>query len=260
MVFLKHALKQMLSPLSSRWVYTARSGLAKGMRIKGGFLFLPKPIPKESAVLEAIAPSLTGKVVYDIGANIGITTLFFARAVGEQGLVVAFEPVPPTAQRLRDNVQINRLDNVRVYELALGDEEAQAEISYAAEASGIATLRQDLTLHYQKNYYMQSFQIEVVPLDVLLKREQLPLPDFIKMDVEGFEWQVLRGAQKILKEAHPQLFLELHGASREERYQTWLQIYQYLTQLGYAIVSVNQQPITPNNLLDEGNLWFCTPH
>lgn len=146
----KRVLKAVLKPLSERWVYTARSGLAKGMRIKGGFLFLPKPMPKEAPLLEVIAPSLTGKVVYDIGANIGVTTLFFARCVGESGLVVAFEPVPPTAKRLRENVRINRLTNVRIYEVALGDSEGQAEIGYTEEASGIATLRRDIAQGYRR--------------------------------------------------------------------------------------------------------------
>ena len=257
--FLKGALKAVLKPLAERWVYIARSGLVKGMRIKGGFLFLPKPMPKEAPLLEAIAPSLTGKVVYDIGANIGVTTLFFARWVGESGLVVAFEPVPPTAKRLRENVRINHLTNVRIYEVALGDSEGQAEISYTEEASGIATLRRDIAQGYRRTYRLQSFQIPVMPLDTLVSRERLPLPHFIKLDVEGFEWRVLQGAQSVFQQTRPALFMELHGASREERAQTWLQIYRFLEQHGYRMVSVNRKPITPDNFLDEGNLWYCVP-
>ncbi|MFN3691171.1 MAG: FkbM family methyltransferase, partial [Fimbriimonadales bacterium] len=245
--------------LSDRWVYTARSGLAKGMRLKGGFQFLPKPTPKEASLLESIAPTLAGKVVYDIGANIGITTLFFARWVGAEGVVVAFEPTPPTAKRLIENLRVNRLQNVRVYELALGNSAGHAEISYAPEASGIATLRQDMAQSYQKEYRMQTFTVEVVPLDMLVERERLPLPNFIKIDVEGFEYQVLQGAQRLIERAHPALFLELHGASAEERAITWRQIYDFLSQYGYAITAVNGETITADNLLNHGNLWYCTP-
>lgn len=254
----KHLAKSALKPLSDRWVYTMRGGLAKGMRLKGGFLFLPKPTPKEAPLLEAIAPHLRGKVVYDIGANIGITTLFFAKHVGEEGLVVAFEPVPPTAQRLQENVRINRLQNVRIYAVALGNVAGQAEICYAEDASGIATLRKDMAQGYQREYQMQTFTVEVVPLDALVEREHLPAPDFIKIDVEGFEYQVLQGARALIERARPSLFMELHGASHEERAETWKQIYEFLTARGYHIETVDGVSITPQNLLSHGNLWYCT--
>lgn len=254
----KAVVRTVLKPLSDRWVYTLRGGLAKGMRIRGGFLFLPKPTPKEAPLLEAIAPNLKGKVVYDIGANIGITTLFFAKHVGEEGLVVAFEPVPPTARRLQENVRINRLQNVRIYAVALGDTAGQAEICYAEDASGIATLRKDMALGYQREYRMQTFTVEVVPLDVLVEREHLPAPDFIKIDVEGFEYQVLQGAREVIERARPALFMELHGASHEERAETWKQIYEFLTMRGYHIETVDGVSITPQNLLSHGNLWYST--
>lgn len=253
----KHLAKSALKPLSDRWVYTMRGGLAKGMRLKGGFLFLPKPTPKEAPLLEAIAPHLRGKVVYDIGANIGITTLFFAKHVGEEGLVVAFEPVPPTAQRLQENVHINRLQNVRIYPVALGDEAGQAEICYAEDASGIATLRKDMAQGYQREYRMQTFTVEVVPLDSLVEREHLPAPDFIKLDVEGFEYQVLQGAHRLIERARPALFMELHGASHEERAETWRKIYDLLTKLGYHITTAEGTPITLTTLFKHGNLWYC---
>lgn len=256
---IKAIVKSILKPFSERWVYTARSGLAKGMRVKGGFLFLPKPTPKEAPLLEAIAPSLRGKVVYDIGANIGITTLFFAKHTGDGGLVVAFEPVPPTAKRLQENVHLNRLQNVRVYTLALGEAEGTAEICYAAEAPGIATLRQDIAQGYRKEYRMQTFIVEVVPLDRLIERELLPDPHFIKLDVEGYEYQVLLGARSVIERTRPALFMELHGSSRQERAETWKHIYEFLTERSYHIEAVDKTTITLENLLDHGNLWYCTP-
>lgn len=114
----KSIIKTALRPISDRWVYTARSGLAKGMKLRGGFSFLPRPMPKEAPTLFKIADSLRGGVVYDIGANLGITTLFFARCVGENGSVIAFEPVAPIAERLKENLRLNQVRNVRLYEVA----------------------------------------------------------------------------------------------------------------------------------------------
>ncbi len=150
----KRAIKWVLRPLSDRWVYTVRSGLVKGMKLRGGFAFLPRrAVPKEERFLLSIAESMHGWVVYDIGANVGITTLFFARCVGQEGLVTAFEPVPLTAQRLRENVRINRLHNVRIYEVALGDRDMQGEIYFMPEASGAATLRPDIAQRYRQEEY-----------------------------------------------------------------------------------------------------------
>lgn len=257
--WLREVSKSALKPLSDRWVYTARSGLAKGMRLRGGFQFLPKPTPKESVLLEAIAPTLAGKVIYDIGANIGITTLFFARWAGAEGVVVAFEPVPPTAKRLKENLRINRLQNVRVYELALGNTTGQAEICYATDASGIATLRRDIAQGYRSEFRLQTFTVETVPLDVLVEREQLPLPHFLKIDVEGFEYQVLQGAQRLIEHARPALFLELHGVSVEERAITWRQIHELLSHYGYAITAVNGVAITAENLLGMATCGTALP-
>lgn len=253
----RRAIKAMLKPLSDRWVYTARSGLAKGMRIKGGFLFLPKPLPKEATLLEEIAPELRGKVVYDIGANVGLTTLFFARCVGQEGLVIAFEPVSDVAWRLRENVRINRLRNVRIYEVALGDQETQSAIHFTPEASGIATFRHDMAQQYHREYRLQACLVEVVRLDTIVRRESLPLPHFIKIDVEGFEYQVLQGAQGVIEQSHPQIFLELHGSSVEDCRQMWGTIYRFLSEHGYSIISPAKNPITEANLLEEGNLWYC---
>lgn len=197
--------------------------------------------------------------MYDIGANIGITTLFFAKHVGNEGLVVAFEPVPPTAKRLQENVRVNCLQNVRICTVALGDKIGNAEIVYAEESPGIATLRPDMAQSYLKQFQMQTFTVEVVPLDTLVEREQLPLPFFIKMDVEGFELLVLQGARSVIERARPLLFVELHGASHEDCRTTWRQIYDFMCQYDYRIETPSRVVINVENFLNHENLWLCTP-
>ena len=256
---MRRLIKHLLRPLSDRWVYTVRSGPARGMRVRGGFLFLPKPPPKEMSLLEHVAQYLPGKVAYDVGANIGLVTLFLARCVGEKGLVVAFEPTPPNADRLMENVRLNKLQNVRVYQKALGNAETVTTIVYNPDSIGIATLREDLAQRYRKQYALQEFQVEVVPLDTLVERESLPLPDFLKIDIEGYEHPMLQGAQRTIQKARPMIFVELHGSSPEDWRRNLEAVYTFLDEAEYRIFAADRTPIGMENLHQHGNRWLAIP-
>ncbi len=254
----KKLIKTILSPISSRWVYTARRGPAKGMRIKGGFLFLPRA--EKEDVFHIYEGQLVGQVVFDVGANIGTTTLFFAKQVGPEGFVVAFEPVPSLARRLWDNVQVNNLRNVRLFELALGDTEQRTELAYLPDSSGLSTIRLDLVQERIRKSVVEMIPVKVTTLDSVVERESLPLPNLIKIDVEGFEYQVLLGAQKTLSQARPRLCIEIHSAGPTD--ESVSKIFTLLQQLGYKIFSLMDggAEITPKNLtLVRGNLWDCLP-
>jgi len=229
------------------------------MRVRGGFLFLPKPPPKEMPLLEHVAQYLPGKVAYDVGANIGLVTLFLARCVGEKGLVIAFEPTPPNAERLMENVQLNKLSNVRLYRVALGDTEAVIKIAHCPDSPGIATLREDLAQGYRRRYSLQEFQVEVVPLDTLVARESLPLPDFLKIDIEGYEYPMLLGARQTIQRARPMIFVELHGNTPEDWKQNYEAVYKFLDGMNYRLFAADRMPINSENLHDHGNCWLAIP-
>src|SRR5688572_5752212 len=91
-VALCYRLASYLKGVTQHGVYTVRSGVAKGLKRRGGFGFIPRDISREEAFLAAM--DFRGKTVFDIGAYEGIYTLFFARAVGAKGRVVTFEPNP----------------------------------------------------------------------------------------------------------------------------------------------------------------------
>ncbi len=256
---MKKFLKRLIHPLSSRWVYTARTGPAAGMRVRGGFLFLPKVPPKEMPLLLHVARYLEGRVAYDVGANIGLTTLFLARSVGERGTVIAFEPTPPNADRLVENVRLNQFNNVRLYRVALGEVASTATIVHYPEAVGIATLREDLNQRYRRQYQAHEFQIEVMPLDTLIMRESLPIPDFVKIDIEGYEYPMLLGARETVEKARPMIFVELHSSSPEDRERNWRAVYNFLNERGYAIYAADRASIDGTNLQNHGNCWLAIP-
>lgn len=127
-----------------------------------------------------------GEVVVDVGANIGYYTCFMSKCVGNDGAVIAFEPVLDNRKILSVNVAKNGLSNVKIHSCALGEERRQGNISLSSNNRGAHSLV------YVDDHY-STIEIEVVRFD-----EMVPLCDisFVKIDVEGFELSVLKGMEK----------------------------------------------------------------
>jgi FkbM family methyltransferase len=175
--------------------------------------------------------SLEGQVVYDIGAHIGIFSLAFARKVGPRGCVVAFEPYPPNYRRLLRNVKLNHATTIIPVNAAVGAEAGELVMASRTGEPGRVTVSSDATKIGMKPIGTT----KTVNLDSLLKEETWPLPDFMKIDVEGFEWQVLQGARELLRRHHPQLFIELHGAGYENKRTNARRVVAFLEDLGYEL-------------------------
>lgn len=157
-----------------------------------------------------------GSMVYDIGANVGYYTLLASVLTGDQGQVVAFEPLPRNIAYLKKHVKLNRLDNVEIFEAAVSDQAGEATFDLGA-STAMGHLSDSGEL-----------RVRVVSLDGLLAAGKISPPDFIKLDVEGAEYHVLKGARQLLKTYHPVLFLDTH--QREAHKQT----IHLLEELGYC--------------------------
>src|SRR5882757_8541480 len=103
---------------SGGWTYKVRQGVAAGMIRKGGLGFIPKPLSPEEKFLLGL--DWKGKTIYDIGGYEGVFTLFFSKSIGSAGQVFTFEPNPVNCRKIRDNIQLNGLTNVRLLEMGLG--------------------------------------------------------------------------------------------------------------------------------------------
>ncbi len=156
-----------------------------------------------------------GDVVYDIGANIGLYSAFLARAVGEAGAVIAFEPERRCFERCRENLALNSLHNVRQFDCALGNQEQEiALVVDETPSSGVHRVLRGANGNVEAR-----LQPALMVLgDRFIARESLPIPNVLKIDVEGFEEEVLLGLSDTL--AHPQcrvVFCEVHFAVLDER-------------------------------------------
>ncbi len=161
-----------------------------------------------------LAACLTfGPVAYDVGANVGLVALPLARHAARisGGRVVAFEPVPSNAQRIRDGIVLNALESVlRLFPTALGDSEGRIEMAVEARhgaTTGNAMMRPDTP----GDAALRKVSATVSRLDDLVEREQLPAPDVMKLDVEGAEPLVLAGAAATITRHRPIILGEFHS-------------------------------------------------
>lgn len=175
-------------------------------------------------------------IVLDIGANIGITTVALAKKA-TRGMVYSFEPMPDNVKALKRIINYYKLKNVKLFETALGDETGQIEMVLPIIQN---TKMQGLS-HVVEPGNESSWNkgkkciVPIQKLDDLLRDEHLEKIDAIKIDVENYEYFVLRGAHELLTKYQPVIYCELW--KNEKRDLTL----NYLKSLGYTIKVYDDQ-------------------
>ena len=154
-----------------------------------------------------------GDTCWDIGASIGLYSNSFAKIVGDSGMVVSFEPELRSRERLLENIGLNKNRNIKVFDIALGDKNDKLFLLLADKASA-GTHRV-----VSENTAGDTVQeIEVTTADNFIKRENLPIPSAIKLDVEGQEELVIKGAETVLSNSACKTFIcEVHFAILSSR-------------------------------------------
>ena len=161
-----------------------------------------------------------GMTCVDLGANIGYYALLIARLVGPSGRVLCLEPDPRNLELLRRNVALNGLDDrIEVVGAAASDRSATATM-YQAAASNLTTLVEPGARHARTSTEERPLQVQTTSLDDFMEARGKRL-NFLRMDIEGYEVDVIRGGLgtlaaspepcKILLETHP----EMYGPQRD---------------------------------------------
>jgi len=149
-------------------------------------------------------------VVFDIGSNIGAFTVPFAKKVGELGQVFAFEPQKVIYELLQDNVNKNKLKNVKVYNVGMGKKKEELElneIDYSKVGNfGGVSFKVDSS-SFTKNIKNKKYKVKIINLDEFMEIEKC---NFMKIDVEFMELDILTGGKKFLKKFRPILWIENH--------------------------------------------------
>jgi FkbM family methyltransferase len=195
----------------------------------------------ERSVLLELRHFLDGQdlTVYDIGASHGSYTSALAK-LGNVGRVVAFEPLPDVFADLQRRVA--GLPNVACFNLALGDESGTTTFYRSAFSYSSSLLLME-PLH--KAMFPQSAESTAIPvrvdqLDELAEREKLPMPDFVKIDVQGAEDRVLKGGSKTIRKAR-YCMLEMSYCRLYQNSPLFDDIYCQMRALGFSLVGVVDQ-------------------
>jgi FkbM family methyltransferase len=156
------------------------------------------------------------EVALDIGANIGYYALLESQLVGTQGKVYAVEPVKENLELLKKNVQLNKAENIHSYHLALGETNATAKI-YVSTSVNLCSMNKDTVGG-------KLVGEEIVPVQTvdsfLIDKEP---PKLIRMDVEGYEYEIFRGMSQTLKK-DVRILIELHPRVLAGKLEDLLQI------------------------------------
>ena len=197
------------------------------------FLEGERQIAEARLILQLVKP---GFRVVDVGANIGYYVLLLSKAIGAEGKLVAIEPSPENLPELHLNVERNSLDNnVEIIEAAVGT------------VPGMAGLKQGINSGVTSDG-RAAYSVRIDTLDNMIKDRV----DFIKIDVEGFESFVLKGATGLIAKWHPILFVELHPVEIRQHGTSIIDVIWQLQQL-YGKIKLYEQPAR-NNIFQ---LIFC---
>jgi FkbM family methyltransferase len=208
------AARSLQRRLFGSFVYVPRRGFFAGFKVVGRVPGLELVrMRRDGAALRELRAleglDLEGRVAYDVGAQFGTHTFLLRRLVGPAGAVYAFEPEPVARARVTGLVELNGLDNVAVFPIAAGAEAGVAQLAVPDRSQpGAATLAQEVA---EGLSVTRCHPVQVVRLDDWCAENGLRDPDLIKIDVEGFEREVLAGCRELVARARPVVFVEVHG-------------------------------------------------
>jgi FkbM family methyltransferase len=194
--------------------------------------------PGETAfVVESLKP---GMVFVDIGANIGYYSTLAAKIVGNAGVVHAIEPEPHNFELLAANATTNRLQNISCHNVALGAEPGTLELFRSGTNYG------DHRVYGGGDRGAGVIAVPVKTLDDLLQEHAGRAPDFIKMDVQGFEYSVLQGMTGTLEGRHPlTLLTEFWPHGIEQAGGSPAVYFNTLVAAGFSVFQLVERDLSP---------------
>jgi len=179
-----------------------------------------------------------GSVVYDVGAHIGVVSLFASELVGITGGVFAFEADPENAKRIEAHVRRNHVAQIQVFSCAAWS--SSGKLSFE-RASAHSSRNQGSVSKAPGQTGQDIIVVESIRLDDFAQ-QHLP-PTLIKIDVEGGEADVLLGCEQIFSRSHPVLICEVHHKQAEEDVCRWL------SHRGYSLEWLGGSAEFPRHLL-----------
>ncbi|MEL6578297.1 MAG: FkbM family methyltransferase [Cyanobacteria bacterium J06621_12] len=213
--------------------------------------------PEFSFIKNLINP---GDIVFECGTHHGLTAMLLSKWVGEAGRIISFEINSKNAKIAHKNIELNNINNVIIEEKGLGSQPSNLKIFNKSNAS--VTPANLISSGWLKNFIYGTNEVEIITLDDYAAAKSA-LPTFLKIDVEGYESEVLKGATEILK-TRPKLEIEIHTEILS-RYDTSVQeIFELIDINSYQTWvqwddEIEPQPFDPNQTIDHRVHLFAIP-
>jgi FkbM family methyltransferase len=196
-----------------------RNGVAKGLKFNTGescpeLALGTYEVPIQNIFTQHLKP---GDVFYDIGANVGFFSIIAAKLVGDGGKVYAFEPGEGNANSIRHNARLNNFNHIEVIEKAVSHTSGEGQLLLAKYSGGHALATADAPPDLAGEV-----TVDLVSIDDLIAQNKIAPPNFVKIDVEGAELDVLKGMTETIKTARPAIIYEVDDGDRtayERKYQ-----------------------------------------
>lgn len=189
-----------------------------------------------------------GDTVLDIGANIGAHTLLLAQEVGPTGRVVAFEPTDYAVAKLRKSAALNPTINERIVSLQLMLGDSNDSRAPLPQLYSSWPLKEEDGLHHlHQGRLMSTSGARARTLDAVVAELGLTRVDCIKLDIDGAECDMLRGARQVLAEWRPVIIMELAPYVLEERGSSLAELIEILIGYGYVLHEAgSERPLSTN--------------
>lgn len=202
-----------------------------------------------------------GTIVFDIGTNIGMSLLNFAKR-NKDGMNYGFEPIPETYNRAKFNVEQNFNKHIKLNNLALSDR--KEKLAFTVPVTGAKK-----NIVHSGGAFLSKSQVpnentvfvEATTLDAYCEENNITKIDFMKIDVEGFEMFMLKGSKKTLQDLKPIVYVELNDEALKRQGNKPEDIIAFLQSIGYKVVSYPNAKLL-ENMTNFTNCYFdvlCTP-
>jgi FkbM family methyltransferase len=179
-------------------------------------------------------------VVLDIGAHIGLFSMVAAQLTGKQGKVFSFEPTLATRQLLEQTIRMNNMQGtVTPCQQAVSNKEGSI-VFYESDVVGDNS---NSLVEYLEDRGLKGTTVPVTTVDIFVNQQGLQRVDFIKIDVEGAEYDAIRGAADTLKNFRPYCILAIHPTPIAKKGDQLGDIYDFVVNAGYR-VTLYQKPMS----------------
>lgn len=184
---------------------------------------------------ECVNEASQSKVFFDVGGHIGLYSIPIAKLQNDNGVVHTFEPASHNYKMLKKHVALNSLKNVSLNNVLVGAE-ANDNVAFKEDSTGINPMNS--LADVDKTEGNDIISKKMIKLDEYCKENQI-YPNVMKIDVEGAEVQVLKGAMEVIKKSSPTIYLSLHPKHIVSLGDSMSDITDILNEVGYKCTTID---------------------